>query len=459
MARTSKGGGGALATAIVFGLLWLITGALAITFYTQLNKSKQTERSAVARANDVGSQADIDRAQALLPPPESGGSSGGTVLRQLIDELNAAKLVLAANPEKPASAIRQTLEADGLLADENVELFVQRVRAEERSDKTEVANLQEAVATLQGKLDAMVKQNEALLAKTTDAISQINSNYQSRQEQFNAYQQQKDASVDTLNAQLVSVRDATRKEVAELNRVNEGLRTTIIELQNRIDDLTKPSSRSSTSEVRPELLPDGNVVSIQEKEDMVYINRGRKDRVTPGLTFEVFDRLGGIRVDENGELRGKATIEVVNITNDNASIGRIVRRTANTTLVEGDLIANAVYDPNMVLSFHVVGEFDLDNTGNPSRGDRRRVESMIEQWGGKVVNELTYNTDFLVLGPQPELPEPLDADEIDTQKIREYEEAKVRYETYQSLLLRAKELRIPVLNQNRFLVLVGYYRR
>jgi hypothetical protein len=453
MARTSSGGTGALVAAILFLISTVVVGVLAIMFYLQSNDAKEQAKVAQNQLNQVASTAEQERLRTLLPPDASG-----TIAKQAADELVAAKLLVTANAEKPAALIRQQLEAQGLAQDENFETFIQRMLAEVRSDKTEIANLNTQIESLNEQLASMVKQNQALLAQTTTAINNLSQGFEARQREFAQTQQNKDESITQINEQLVSVRASTRGEVAELNRTIEAHLARIAELQRRLDDLQKPETRR-TSDVRPELLPDGNIVSVLEKEGMVYINRGRKDRISPGLTFEVYDRLAGISIDENGEQRGKATIEVVNVTSDNASIARVVRRSNGGSLVEGDVISNVVYDPEMVLSFHVVGEFDLDRSGSTSRGDRRRVESMVEQWGGKVVPELTYNTDFLVLGPPPELPEQLDADEIDTQKIREFEEATVRYETYQQLVLKANELRIPVLNQNRFLVLVGYYRR
>ncbi|MEM9019186.1 MAG: hypothetical protein AAGC44_01375, partial [Planctomycetota bacterium] len=67
--------------------------------------------------------------------------------------------------------------------------------------------------------------------------------------------------------------------------------------------------------------------------------------------------------------------------------------------------------------------------------------------------------DYLVLGKEPEFPADLDPGVIDQVLIRENEEKRVAYDTYQKLVEEAKRLRIPILNQNRFLVLIGYYQR
>jgi hypothetical protein len=83
---------------------------------------------------------------------------------------------------------------------------------------------------------------------------------------------------------------------------------------------------------------------------------------------------------------------------------------------------------------------------------------MIEEWGGKLTRQLTYDVDFLVLGRDPALPERPE-DQLDPVAMQRYAADQKRFETYQELIGEAKALKIPVLNQNRFLVLIGYYQR
>ena len=176
------------------------------------------------------------------------------------------------------------------------------------------------------------------------------------------------------------------------------------------------------------------------------------------MTFEVFDKDTGVSLDEANELRGKATVDIIRMT-ERSSLARVVRFTRGQTVNEGDLIANIIYDPNISYRFHVFGAFDIDSTGQATTTDRRRVETMVTQWGGQLVRELSYNSDFLVLGQEPQLPERLPASEFDPVKIERVAAQKRKYETYQGLISEAKALSIPILNQNRFLVLVGYYQR
>ena len=170
------------------------------------------------------------------------------------------------------------------------------------------------------------------------------------------------------------------------------------------------------------------------------------------------DRKGKVEVDPKNNKRGKATIEVMSV-GENSATCRIVRQERGRPILEGDLIANIVYDPNVTYRFFVFGDFDLNNTGQSTKTDKQVVERMITEWGGKLGDSLSYDTDFLVLGPEPKKPEELPADVVDFVKRSAYAEAKKEYDRYQDLLKDARSLSIPVLNQNRFLSLVGYYRR
>jgi hypothetical protein len=136
-----------------------------------------------------------------------------------------------------------------------------------------------------------------------------------------------------------------------------------------------------------------------------------------------------------------------------------------------------VYDKRRTFKFYVFGEFNLDGVGRPSLTDTQMVINLIEQWGGKVVKpedrerELTalsaeaarehtlpYDTDFLILGIEPEMPRTT-GDQSDPAVIRQRQLALQQLESYRRLQQQAAALGVPILNQNRFLALIGYYQR
>jgi hypothetical protein len=185
----------------------------------------------------------------------------------------------------------------------------------------------------------------------------------------------------------------------------------------------------------------------------------------------VYDRFGGIPgLGEEADAgsgtasdptlvalpQGKASIEVVRLSNRQAEC-RIIRQSVGQPVVEGDLIANLVYDKNTKYSFVVFGEFDLDQDGTPTPGDAEVVQRLITQWGGKLQQGVAVDTDYVVLGFEPEVPLRED-NETPTDVIRR-ENAEKAAEAYAAVRNRAIELNVPILNQNRFLYYVGYYEQ
>ena len=82
-----------------------------------------------------------------------------------------------------------------------------------------------------------------------------------------------------------------------------------------------------------------------------------------------------------------------------------------------------------------------------------RVKGIKQSTTQGVYVTLPPDMDFLVLGQEPQVPakrQPGDP---------QWWQAMLTYQTYKALEQEARDLGIPILDQNRFLQLVGYYRR
>ena len=140
-----------------------------------------------------------------------------------------------------------------------------------------------------------------------------------------------------------------------------------------------------------------------------------------------------------------------------SSEARSVRQQTGTSLQQGDIIANLVYDANTRYRFTVYGKFDLDNNDVPTAADTEVIKRLITQWGGRLVDEVSVNTDFVVLGSEPQIPEFDSEDLRDPLNFALMEQAQQELDAYLDVVQRARELSIPVLNQNRFLYFIGYF--
>jgi hypothetical protein len=156
--------------------------------------------------------------------------------------------------------------------------------------------------------------------------------------------------------------------------------------------------------------------------------------------------------------KGKASIEIIKVS-PGSSECRIVRQTPGEPVVEGDSCVNLVYDKNIKYNVRVYGNFDLDRNGTATPQDADVVKRLITKWGGKVTDKLNADTDFLVIGKVPELPN-YSQEDLDRPEIQfAVEQKKKEIQAYDETLSQAIQLNIPVLNQNRFLYFTGYYEQ
>lgn len=205
------------------------------------------------------------------------------------------------------------------------------------------------------------------------------------------------------------------------------------------------------SEVRGHEL-DGQIIRIDEQAGVVYLNIGADDRVCWGLTFAVYDRHMPISIDT----KAKASIEVFEVANKH-SIAQVMRRDKAMPIVAGDVIANLIWDSNKVNVFAVAGEFDLDSDGESDHDSIGKIKALIENWGGKMTDTVSAETDFVILGSKPEAPEELGlADsEVDPVAKERYDEARRQVDYYRGIQKEAQTLRIPIFDYETFLSSIG----
>ena len=208
------------------------------------------------------------------------------------------------------------------------------------------------------------------------------------------------------------------------------------------------------------MVADGRIARLPGNSQ-AFINLGSGDQVSPGMTFEVYDKYTGVPAlgdglsDTNMPV-GKASLEVIRVS-PGSSECRIIRKTPGQEMIEGDLIANLVYDPKTKYNFVVYGEFDLDRNGIASTADAEVIKRLVTQWGGKVQNAVNVDTDFIIMGKEPVIPDLTDEQKQDPVDLKRFEDMTALNNAYLDVVSRANQLHIPVMNQNRFLYFCGYY--
>lgn len=455
MARARSSGGGA-ATAwlvVLLGIGFVVCLVLAIVFYTQL-AGLQQETDQARDDLRVYVTRELESAPEIQRLIEQRGEQGA-VVDQLIRQNNNMRSLLGGETDVPVNdlivQLNETMQRDTVVREINrLNEELNAVREQYEQAQEQVAAAREEASQARASANERGETYDSQVAELREQLDGVTAG-------FEAYQQRVTEMESQLREQVGEAQRSRQDRVTELEATYDNLTSERDDLTQRIRELTRRGEPMDPPDV---IQPDGELVSIQEQANTAYINLGRTDGLVLGLTFEVFNADTMVRIGELNEAtqRGKATVEVINI-GDTSSRVRVVRMSRGATLASGDQIVNLIYDARTRFRFFIYGDFDIERTGEPSEGDRQRVENLISRWGGELAEDLNYNADYLVLGEQPDVPEQLPAGEIDPVRIREHVEATRVYERYQELIDQADELAIPVLNQNRFFALIGYYER
>lgn len=453
--------------AIVTGWIGFVVAVIAaILISTQVKAAEDGERKSEAElAKFVSLNLKSDPTVVTLLD-KVGKPPNFTVVKQLLVENGKLKNIIIGGPPDTEYSLIVHAKQTVRKIEAGVSLFdaYDTLDAEFKSAKRRITDLQGQYDDAHSRAGAAEIAKTQLQNQFQEAVREIEEQRRDIAAQFDEYRKNAAKQASALEKTIAQTRGEQAETQSRLSTEIEGLDAKIKDLYGTIAKL-EAFRRNRMVDVLSGV-PDGQIESIVAGQDLVYINLGRSDRIVMGLTFEVFGQTPGVVLNEERKYSGKATIEVMNVF-ENDSVAQVLRRSPGREVLKGDLIANLAYDPAMTLRFYVFGEFDIDNLGRATTIDRQRIENMIQHWGGKLTSggngaageqKLTYQTDYLVLGLEPEPPGPQPPSR-DPAIIRQYEAKVQKYQHYQMLTKEAIELSIPVLNQNRFLTMVGYLRR
>lgn len=319
---------------------------------------------------------------------------------------------------------------------------------------------------LQEELDEVRADNKGLSDGVRAARDQFESQIAEMRTEIERLEADKSDQLAAKDDQLTKAQqgiDASNEELSRLRveSQQQGRETEVViaRLQRQIDDL-----QAKIRVLRPggfdadDILTkaDGKVLRAIPGSDVVFINLGSRDRIRPGLTFEVFSPFRGRR-SETG-YRGKASIEISAVSEDTAEC-RVTRATRGRPIVEGDLLVNIAYERDRMPKFVIRGEFDLDYNGAVDWNGIERVTAIIQDWGGQVVEAVDETTDFLVLGMGPQPPS-LDERRYVSTTFRHLAAEKAgALEAFRAEIDRADTFYIPIVTQSQFLFLTGFAGR
>jgi exonuclease VII small subunit len=466
-----------IAWAVVFAILWVAFFIMAIYFYATANKFSDQLATQKKSTADLVSDADLNsdavrRLKELRTAEGSGLNSSMSVFQAAVAERDQVATLLAGpgDAENPTNAARSALQKAaaagkqaGLTvpASDNLALALSTLADGLTQRMKEIEGLSKQLEESKQQAAAQAKQFEDQRAEMNRTVDAIRAEQAKLQQAFDNYRQGKDQSVGQIEQNMTAERQRMQDEVNAAQVQISDLQRQLKESQGQITTLqTKLGSKRINTQDPIVRNPDGRIIRIPAK-DVVYINLGSAESITPGLTFEVYDKIEGIPpagdpTTEENLPQGKASIEVVRV-GAGSSECRVVRQTLGTQITEGDLIVNLVYDPNVKYNFVVYGDFDMDRNNVATAAEADVVRRLITQWGGNLMDKVNVDTDFVVLGKEPVLPTFTREELQDPFNAKKLADAQAALEAYDQVRNTARDLHIPIVNQNRFLYLIGYY--
>lgn len=448
-------------TAVTVALLAIVSVGFFVTSLIFLSKWQNTVEQLARLQQD---QQDVFRPSERTPRIDAmiarAGGKRQSLVGYLDESLRTTMERVAGDPDLTAEGLVARLDGgedfpgvEG--ADASPLLGVVRdreSRIRQLSERLEEA--QRSAATAQADLQAEVSRVSQLIEDHQSTVTALNEKIDDYRTQVENYRSQVDQTIGANNQRVEGFRSELTEERARLEDQISKLEQETLILQGQLEALRAERGDDLLRPTPDYALVDARVVNVNASDRSAFIDLSRADRLVLGMTFEVYGDPASIRADEEGNYpRGKGTVEVTRIGDDSSSV-RILREARGNPIVPGDVLANAVYDPNKSYSFVVAGEFDLNGDGVGADFERDQIRAIIQNWGGEITADLEGDTDFLVLGARPNLPPqpPVDAP---VALINEYVRLQRAALEYDRLFEVAKQTGIPVLNQNRLFTLTG----
>ena len=467
-ARRRKQSNAMLYTLITFVGLFIATTTVAVIYYVKAEEYRTAGADLQREMDNFAT----DRERQAMPSIVGTKLPGKTWLATMVDYFDKTFVLVAGGVAEPTSvevkknnsntavskALQLTAEHNITITDPNTTgliQIVQRLKSEldkTISEKLEIQKqLNDQMTRFEDAYKANFEKEQTLLAEKEKLMQQVAEIEQKYNENSALLEQTTSEQVKTLRDDLQKARDAMKELDDDLLKTREELKVAQDSLKSEKEKLSKIEPGPNREVLAYQ--PDGKIILIDDQAQVVHLNIGTDDRVYPGLTLTVYDR--GTSIPEDG--KGKAEVEVFDAAKT-YSAARIIQSELTKPILEGDLVANLIWDADRTNVFVIAGDFDLDNDGMLDYNGADKLKTLIEKWCGMVDDAISVDTNFIILGKEPQVlkrPTPDELD-VDPRAMDIYEASLQRLNRYNSLRDQAQTLWIPVFTYERFLYFIGY---
>lgn len=465
---------------IIFVFLFLVASAIAALVWNKLEDARKLVEQERKILTDLAGRRDGQGRYRYL----EDGLVADMLRQRADDELDRPVLAVLLEREKELRDLIAT-EAG---SKERAEELVGELRKEVKDDRALIAIIRtqhQRITALGDNVDTNKKaatQADANRKRSEDLAKAKSDDLEAEKQAHAAQIAKRDKEVQDERKKFDQGVDGATKDFA---RIRAGLDKRVSDLsvsQTDLENTTKKQARvikgwedrEETKRKRPKaaslaLQPDGKIRSVVQGENICYIDLGRSARVTPGLSFGVYSPTGGPHTGEAPKVMITVTdvlsngLSVCRIEKPDVKLGILTPGRKKVVVMANDNIANIAFDATRKYVFVVVGQFQLFGLAPPSSAlasdpGADQVAMLVKKFGGTVAKDITPETDFVVIGEKPSLPGQLQPDATDQEKAIHALRLKVSAH-YEKVSTGAARMQIPVLNDKRFLALVGHSGR
>ena len=467
-ARRRKQSNAMLYTLITFVGLFIVATTIAVIYYVEAEDKRTRLEEIQNKIDDLAGTSEINTLGTIVGTKARSSTWLGTMIGHLD---GTTSLIVGGVPE--------TTSAEAKVNDANIKVANALKSAQQHITIADpnTTGLVKIISDLVAELNQNIEAKDALQKDLNNQIAQVEITKKASSDKEQILEEEKNklqALINKMQADYADLQarleksttelvDNVRKELDDIKAKLKTAEGTLLKTQAQLRQ-TEGIMKRAQQEVMDIMPPpdhevlahraDGKIILIDDAAKVVHLNIGTDQHVYRGLTFTVYDRSGSVPKDG----KGKAEIEIFDVA-DTYCAARITESDAKKPILLGDIAANLIWHSDKTNVFVIAGDFDLDNDGNIDENATGRIKSLIEKWGGKVVDNISVDTDFLVLGDQPQVPQQqptFEQLELDPGAMQRYEVLLQNLNHYNQLQSQAQTLWIPIFRYERFLYFIGY---
>ena len=214
---------------------------------------------------------------------------------------------------------------------------------------------------------------------------------------------EREKTINETNGLLKEQRRANKTEQKKTRRLEGEKKDLQKQIQERSEKIEKLEEIHRESKLPPAESKMGELVYVDPLGQQGNINLGKKDFLTRGITFSVYEP------NNLTEYGMKGTIEVLSVTEDREAEVQIYNNDEKNPIKVGDVIYTPTWAPGFEEHFAIAGFVDIDGD-NISDLDEvirliRQNGGIVDAWqkaDGKMEGKMSSETSWLVLGRKPD---------------------------------------------------------